>query len=365
MNLVVDREELLRSISVITKGLSSRSTIPILSGVRIKADIDGTTTLSTTDLEISVRSVIQSRVSEAGIVVVPGRLFADIVKAFPSGAVSLSTENNILKLKCERSSFTLKTLQSEEFPKFPLLDVSQKISIPRQVVLESLQEVSKAISRDETRPILTGIYITISDSKLTMVATDSYRLAVSSVLIENQTDKIDIIIPGKIFEDVVKSTTGDMISIAMSDNQIVMEVSDDTFITRRIEGTFPNYKQLIPTDFETTLRVNKKEFIEAVKRVSILTQHNTSIRLTVSATENRLTLTATNQDVGDAKEEIFIEASGTDVEMAYNHHYLLDGINASIGDTINLNIVSPLKPGLIRSEDRDGYMYVIMPVRIN
>jgi len=365
MNLVVDREELLRSISVISKGLSSRSTIPILSGVRIESEVDGTIILSTTDLEISVRSVIQGRVSEAGVVVVPGRLFADIIKAFPSEVVTLSTENNILKLKCERSLFTLKILQSEEFPKFPVLDVTQKIMIPRQIVLESLLEVSKAISRDETRPILTGIYITITDSKLTMVATDSYRLAISSVVIENQTDKMDIIIPGKIFEDVVKSTTGDMISIAMSDNQIVMEVAGDTFITRRIEGTFPNYRQLIPTDFETTLKVNKKELTEAVKRVSILTQHNTSIRLTVSAKENKLTLTATSQDVGDAKEEVFIEVSGVDVEMAYNHNYLLDGINASIGDTINLNIVSPLKPGLIRSEDRDGYMYVIMPVRIH
>lgn len=365
MNLVVDKEELLRSIVVITKGLSSRSTIPILSGVRIEASADGQVTLSTTDLEISVRSVIQSRVSEPGVVVVPGRLFSEIIKSFPSASVSLVVENNSLQIKCERSLFTLSTLQSEEFPKFPVLDISQKILIPRLVILESLQEVNKAISRDETRPILTGIYMTITDSKLTMVATDSYRLAVSSVMLENNNENLEVIIPGKIFEDVVKSTTGDMLSIAITDNQIIMDVAKDTFITRRIEGTFPNYKQLIPTDFQTTLKVKKKDLLEAVKRVAILTQHNTSIRLMVSTEDNKLTLISTSQDIGNAKEEVFAEVSGVDVEMAYNHNYLLDGINASIGDTINLNVVSPLKPGLIRSEDRDGYMYVIMPVRIN
>lgn len=365
MNLAVDREELLGSISVISKGLSSRSTIPILSGVRIQVDVDGRITMSTTDLELSVRSVIKGRVSEPGIVVVPGRLFAEIIKALPPGSINLSIDNGNLQIKCERSLFTLKTLQSEEFPKFPTLDINQEIVIPRQVILESLQEVSKAISRDETRPILTGIYLTVVESKLTMVATDSYRLAVSSFMLENQPVSMEVIIPGKIFEDVVKSTTGDMVSIAINDNQVIMEVGEDTFITRRIEGTFPNYKQLIPTDFETTLRVNKKELFEAVKRVSILTQHNTSIRLVVSAEDNKLTLISTNQDVGNAKEEIFVEVSGVDVEMAYNHNYLIDGINASIGDIINLNVVSPLKPGLIRSEDRDGYMYVIMPVRIN
>jgi len=244
---------------------------------------------------------------------------------------------------------------------FPTIEIEESIKLPTDIVSSALSRVSKAVSKDETRPILKGVLITLSNHSLRMVATDSYRLAVSEVSLDEGAEGVSVLLPGRILDDVVKVATGKNVSISVVDKQVVINCESALFITRIIEGSFPNYKQIIPTEFETIIGVNRTELINAIKRVSLLTHQNTPVRLSVVATENKLTLVSTNQELGNAQEDIFVEVIGQDVEMAYNHQFLMDGITAIQEENIEICVASPIKPGLIRIKGSDYYQYVIMP----
>jgi len=365
MKLIISREELLSALDYVARGLSSRSTLPILAGIQIQAEKSGEIFVSSTDLELSVKCFIDGLIEKSGTVVVPGRLFINIVKSLPNSAISLSSEGEGISIACGQSFYTLKTMKVDDFPSFPELKEGISISIPTKTLAFVIGKVAKAVSRDETRPVLTGILLSISNSKLTTVATDSYRLAIMETNIEDTGIIHDLIFPGKIIEEITKLTTeGQEAKITFTDSQISIEIKNVIFITRRIEGAFPNYKQLIPSSFQTKAIVSKEEFVSATKRVSLLAQNNTSVRLAFDETDKQISLTATAQDVGTANESILAEVDGLAVEIAFNHLYLLDGATTAPGDTISLEIVSPLKPGVIRAVEDKGFMYLIMPVRL-
>jgi len=199
-----------------------------------------------------------------------------------------------------------------------------------------------------------------------MVATDSYRLSVKEVVLaEPPGEDVEVVIPGKALEEAVRMAAGrKKVELGVSDNQVVFDFENTTFITRRIEGSFPNYRQLLPKEYETTVTVSKEEFSSAVKRVSLLAQHNTPLRVSVSAEDQTLSLSATTQDVGDASEDIMAKVEGTDVEIAFNHGFLTDGIASASGDVMTVNIVSSLKPGVLTAPADEGFLYLLMPVRL-
>lgn len=365
MKLIVSREELLPALEYVAKGLSSRSTLPILAGIQIQADKTNEIFISSTDLELSVKCYLNGLIEKNGTVVIPGRLFINIIKNLPNSAISLSLEGEGISITCGHSFYTLKTMKVDDFPEFPEIKEGISISLPAETLTSAISKVVKAVSRDETRPVLTGILLSISNSKLTAVATDSYRLAIMETDIKKTDISHDVIFPGKTIEEITKLTTeGQEVNITFTDNQVLIETQNVLFVTRRIEGTFPNYKQLIPSSFQTKIIISKEEFISAARRVSLLAQNNTSIRLAVDETDKKISLTATTQDIGTANEIISTEVDGLAVEIAFNHLYLLDGVITAPGDTISIEIVSPLKPGVIRAMEDKGFMYLIMPVRL-
>ncbi|MDZ4178502.1 MAG: DNA polymerase III subunit beta, partial [Coriobacteriia bacterium] len=248
----------------------------------------------------------------------------------------------------------------------PEISATTKIILQAKVVGEMIGHVVRAVSRDETIPIFTGVLVVSDGPTLRMVATDSYRLAVKETLLESpESEDMEVVVPGKALEEVAKmASSQESVALGVSDNQIVFEVGDTVFITRRIEGTFPNYRQLIPKEFETNVTVPREEFAAAVKRVSLLAQHNTPLRLTVSSEDKTLSLSATTQDIGDASEDLMADIEGPDVEIAFNHQFLNDGMAVATGDTVKFEIVSPLKPGVITSHGDEGFMYLLMPVRL-
>jgi DNA polymerase-3 subunit beta len=199
-----------------------------------------------------------------------------------------------------------------------------------------------------------------------MVSTDSYRLAVKELLVEEGTfEDVQVVVPGKVMEEVSRlAPESEEITIGVSDNQAVFAFGTTEFVARRIEGTFPNYRQLIPKESETTVVVSREEAVSAVKRVSLLAQHNTPLRLTINAEDQTLSLSAQTLDVGDASEDLMVKAEGPDVEIAFNHSFLLDGLLAADGESVRVSIVSPLKPGVITSSQDEGFLYLLMPVRL-
>ncbi len=229
-----------------------------------------------------------------------------------------------------------------------------------------VRQVSRAVSRDETRAILTGVLLSVEGPTVRMVATDSYRLAVREAEIEGAAEHIEVVVPGKALEEVTKLLGGsEKVEMGVAENQIVFEFGETTFVTRRIEGAFPNYKALIPKEKETVVRVPSEELVAAVKRVSIMAQHNTPLRLSVHSEDQTLSLSATTQDVGDASEDLMAKVDGPDVEIAFNHAFLMDGLSSIGSEDTLVEIVSPLKPGVFRPADSEEYLYLLMPVRLS
>ena len=364
MRITLARGELLDTLSVAGRALSSRSTLPILSGVLLSAE-DGRVVVQTTDLEVSIRASVEAKVDQPGKTVVPGKILTDIIRSLPESAVTLESDGDRVSVTSGSASFSLRTLQAQDFPRFPEVEPDQKIQLPVPALSRAVKQVSRAVSRDETRPILTGVLMVVEGPTLRLVATDSYRLAVCEVDIENAGGDVSVVIPGKALEEVAKLSSGlDSVSMGVSENQIVFEFGTTVFVSRRIEGTFPNYRQLIPKEEQTTVTLPREELLEAVRRVSLMAQHNTPLRLKSSVDDKTLTLSATTQDVGEATEDLMVEAEGTDVEIAFNHAFLVDGISSSDGETIRVHVVSPLKPGVLRSPDEPGFLYLLMPVRL-
>jgi len=367
MKLTVARGELVDALSVVSRGLSSRSTLPILSGILLSATPDAEVTLQATDLEVSVRkSLPLVSVERPGTTVVPGKLLNDIVRSLPEAAVTLSLEGDTLSISCLQSSFAVRTLPADDFPRFPEIQPDKSITLSSARMAEIVRHVSRAVSRDETRPVLTGILLTVEGNSVRMVATDSYRLAVKESLVEEGSfEDVQVVVPGKVMDEVSRLAPGsEDVTIGVSENQAVFAFGSTEFVARRIEGTFPNYRQLIPKESETTVVVPREEAIAAVKRVSLLAQHNTPLRLTVNSEDQTLSMSAQTLEIGDASEDLMAKVEGPDVEIAFNHAFLLDGLMAAEGETIEISIVSPLKPGVITSREDEGFLYLLMPVRL-
>lgn len=365
MKISIARSELLEALSVVSKGMSARSTLPILSGILLTTEA-GELSLQATDLEVSVRHKVPSLVEDDGQTVVPGKLLGDIVRTLPEAAVVIETDGDIIMVKCLQSSFTLKTLNPADFPKFPEIRVDHSVKLPAPLMGSMVRKVSKAVSRDETRAILTGVRLIIEGPTIRMVATDSYRLATSEVVLdEAPSDEMDVVIPGRALEEVMRiASASDSVVLGTSENQIVFEFGETTFVTRRIEGSFPNYKQLIPKERETSVTIATDEFLSAVKRVSLMALHNTPLRVTVSQEDQTLSLSATTQDVGDASEDLMVKVEGKDVEIAFNHVFLADGLASTTTETVTLEIQNSLKPGILKTQGEDDYLYLLMPVRL-
>ncbi len=364
MKLSVARSELLDALSVVGKGMSARSTLPILSGILVSAS-DSQLQLQATDLEISVRRTCAALVEDEGTAVVPGRLLTEIVRNLPEAAVTVETEGDVAHVRCQHSSFTIRTLSAADFPKFPEVVLEKTVSLPSEVIGSVVKRVSRSVSRDETRATLTGILVLVEGPALKMVSTDSYRLAISEVVLEGEPpESLQVVVPGKALDEVTRMMSDSQeMTVGVTENQVVFEFGETTFVTRRIEGNFPNYKQIIPKDSTTAIEIPTDELIAAVKRVSLLALHNSPIKLGVNAEDQTLSLSAMTQDVGDASEDLMVKVEGSNTEIAFNHSFLMDGLSSAGVETIRLEIKDRDKPGLIRSVSEDGFLYVLMPVR--
>ncbi|MHB1324226.1 MAG: DNA polymerase III subunit beta [Coriobacteriia bacterium] len=365
MKISIARGELFEALAVVSRGLSSRTTLPILSGIHVSTRGDSII-FQATDLEVSIRTSCKGRIEQMGQSVLPGKLLTEVVRSLPEAAVLIDTTTpGTASVQCVQSSFSMKTLSPDDYPKFPEVTPDQTVSLPSDVFSRVVQQVSRSVSRDETRPILTGILTVVDSGTLRMVATDSYRLCIREVPVEGVMGEIELVVPGKAMEDVAKLIgSNENVSLGVAENQVIFTFGDTTFISRRIEGSFPNYRQLLPKEHTTRAVVDRTEFLDAVKRVSLMAQHSTPLRVRIAVSDHTLTLSAATQDVGDASEDIQVTPDGEDVEIAFNHAYLLDGISVAEGEAVALEVTSPLKPGVIRLAEGDGFTYLLMPVRL-
>jgi DNA polymerase-3 subunit beta len=370
VKLSTSTSELLSQLQTVSRVASTRSAVQALSGVQIAAggDGNGSVELRATDMEVGLRVPLTAQVERAGTVVLPARLLLDVVRTLRSGDVSLElrpTEQDV-EIVGGTARFHIRTLRTEDFPPLPEPGGDQVVAMPAPAFVDTIARVSRSASRDETRPILTGILVSASADELRMVATDSYRLSVKETRLEAPLEGgFEANVPARALEELGRLVRDDVeeIRIGVRANQVVFEVGGIALSSRLIDGQFPNYRQLLPEAYEHELTVSREELLEVVRRISLMAQKNAPLRLSFS--EGEVKVSAQTPDVGEASEPLPIPFAGEPFEIGFNPDFLTVGLESAGADQVVLKLISPLRPGLVESADASGFLYLIMPIRLN
>ncbi len=363
MKLTCSREEFVARLGIVSRAVSTRSSVQILAGVLLRAT-GGELHLAATDMELSLRTSLDAQVDDEGSVVVPGRLLVDLARLLPDSEVQLEhrVDEAVLTVVCGAASYRLHTYSAEDFPRLPEIDDTQSFTVDAEALLETVAQVSRSASRDESRPVLTGILARFEPGKLVMAATDSYRLAVKETNLAGSTRELEAIIPARALTELARiAGSATQLELGVQENQVAFRTDDAVLTTRRIDGQFPNVKQLLPEQFEHVVTLPRSEVLDVVRRVSVMAQRNSPLRLRFS--EGELQVSAQTQDVGEAKEALPAPFTGDPLEIGFNPEFLRDGIESVQSDEVQLKLISPLRPGLIQGES-DDYSYLIMPIRL-
>lgn len=365
MKFSISQAELQNALVTVLKGAATHSTLPILAGVHIQADRDGII-LQTTDLDRSIQYKVPALVEDEGSAVVPAKLFTDIAKSLPDAAVHFETNDREATIICDTATFSIRTMAAEDFPGFPSIDVEQSIEIPFNEFSQMVKRVARVVSRDQTRPILTGVLITVLDGKLRMVATDSYRLALTDNEKVQGLGEFAATISGAFLQELAGLPMSENpVVLSISYNQIMVNYQDITYINRRIEGNFPNYRQLLPDTYNTRVTFDAKELAAAVKRTALLSNASTPVKFDVNIASQTVLLSSVSQDVGSVQEIVRVKAEGEDVEIAFNSAFVIDGLSAMPTSETNLDIQGSMRPGIFRAIEGEDFLYLIMPVRLS
>jgi len=363
MRITIERDRFAESISWVLRSVSTRATLPTLGGILFDAD-GPELRLAGTDLELAGEAVVDAKIEAKGRVVLPGRVLGEIARSLPAGSVRLDVNGSQVKLTCGAAEFTLRTLPLEDFPNLARPEGAPVGTFDAAALSAAISQVTRAASHDEARPVLTGTLIDATPDKVTLVATDSYRLAVRDIPWRGPAEKIRRVVPARALIEAARAAdSGGEVEITLGESQAAFAVAGRRLTTRLIEGEFPNWNQLIPAELPNTMRIDREAFAEAVRRVGILAQSGAPVRIELSADGARLA--AGSQDVGEASELVDGKYEGEPLTVAFNPAYLLDGVNAVEGSEVVLACRDGLKPSILRSpEEGNGFLYLVMPVRI-
>jgi len=362
MKLTCSRDQLVEKLGTVGRALSARSSVQVLSGLLMRAE-GGSLGLAATDMELSIRTSLEADIGEEGVVVVPGRLLVDLSRLLPEAEVEIEHRSGegLLSVVCGSASYQLHTYSSEDFPRLPSVETAT-FGVSRDAFLETVEKVSRSACRDESRPVLTGILMRFGGGKLIMAATDSYRLAVKESSLTGDAPEVEAIVPARALGELGRlPADGEEIAVGLDENHAVFGAGDVWLTSRRIDGQFPDYQQLVPDEYEHTLTLDRSELLDVIRRVGVMAQRNQPLRL--SFADGELTISARAQDVGEAKETMPAPFSGEPLEIGFNAEFLRDGVESVRAAEIELRLISPLRPGLIKSES-EAFQYLIMPIRL-
>ncbi|WP_405807362.1 DNA polymerase III subunit beta [Streptomyces sp. NBC_00210] len=375
MKIRVERDVLAEAVAWVARSLPARPPAPVLAGLLLKAE-DGAVSFSSFDYEVSARVSVEAEVDEDGTVLVSGRLLADICRALPNRPVEISTDGVRATVVCGSSRFTLHTLPVEEYPALPQMPTATG-TVPGEVFASAASQVAIAAGRDDTLPVLTGVRIEIEGDTVTLASTDRYRFAVREFLWkpENPEASAVALVPAKTLLDTAKAlTSGDTVTLALSgsgagEGLIGFEGAGRRTTTRLLEGDLPKYRTLFPTEFNSIAVIETAPFVEAVKRVALVAERNTPVRL--SFEQGVLILEAGSSDDAQAVERVDAQLEGDDISIAFNPTFLLDGLSAIDSPVAQLSFTTSTKPALLSgkpavdAEADEAYKYLIMPVRLS
>jgi len=362
LRVTCHRNDLAAMLGIVSRAVSSRGAVQVLGGILLQ-EVAGKLQAASTDMEISLRASVVGEVAGGGAVVVPGRLLTDLTRLLPDETVTLEyvEGEGVLTVSSGSHVSRLNTFSAEDFPRLPPVDVPLH-TVAAPALLATIEKVARAASRDESRPVLTGILVRFSGTKLIMAATDSYRLAVKETELEESGPDLDAIIPARALQELSRLAAGsELVQLGVHENHVIFGSGDTWLTSRRIDGQFPNYEQLLPETFQAVVTTLREPLLDVIRRAGVLAQRNAPLRLRF--VEGELAVSAQTQDVGEAHESLPVDYSGEPLEIGFNPDFLRDGLEAVVGESVQVKLINPLRPGLLASPD-ESFWYLIMPIRL-
>ena len=363
MKFKIAKEAFLDGLQQVQHVVSSRTTLPILSNVLIEAGDEGLR-LTTTDLDVGVSGVADAEISKPGATTLPVKRLVNIIRELPSAEIELSVDSkNVASIRSGPSFFKIIGLPDAEFPPLAGFDESKEYQIPQAIFRNGLKKTSYAISTDETRYVLNGIFASFKEGKLTLVATDGRRLAMVDHELEfPSSHEVDFIVPTKAVQELQRhlSTEGDL-TLKLSDNQVCFEIGSSVIVSKLIEGNYPNYRQVIPGESKERLTLNREKLLETTRRVSLLSsEKSNSVKLTFG--KNTVDVMANSPDIGEANETLEVKYEGKEFSIAFNPEFLMAPLKSLEEEDVHLDLIDEMSPGVLRTED--AFLYVLMPMRV-
>lgn len=366
MEFKVSKSNILKAVNLVGSVVGTKAaTLPILGNILLEIDDNGHLQLTGTDLEVGIFTRIPVEAKQEGSITIPAKKLQDILRELPDGDVHiLVAKNNAVNIKAGKAFFKIMGLGKEEYPKLPEWKEENALQLEQALVKECLSLTVFAISNDETRYVLNGILISVKGDKIRFVATDGRRLAYIEKDFKNNTKKgVDMIVPTKAVHEIGKILTWEgEVKVIPSQNQVIFHFGDTYLISRLIEGTFPNFEQVIPTTEKTQSSVNRDGLLQAVRRASLLTSADAPA-VKVDFVKGRILVSSRSPNLGESKEEIEAETDGKELSIGFNPYYLTDALKNLDIETVSLSLSDPDKPGLMTG--KEGYKYVIMPMQLN
>ncbi|MGO1369402.1 MAG: DNA polymerase III subunit beta [Senegalia sp. (in: firmicutes)] len=363
MKIKTKQNTLSKYISTVQKGISSKTTLPILSGILVEA-YDDTLRLTGTDLELGVETKLDCEVIEEGKIVITSRIFGDIIRKLPNDEVTISTDENYnIHIICSNSEFNIQGHSAEEYPELPYIDEENSFSLPKDMLKNMIRQTVFATATEETRPILTGALLEIENNNLALVALDGYRLALKKSKAEYE--DIKVVIPAKTLNEVnrILDEEEDNVNIKFTKNHILFDLGDTVINSRLLEGQFLNYRDIIREEYTSKVSVKTNDIKQSIERASLLAREGRNNLVKFEIKDKCMTITS-NSEIGDVHEELAIELEGEDITIAFNSKYILDGLKVIDSDIINMNFISNVNPCIIKPVEDENYTYLVLPVRL-
>ena len=378
MKFRCERDDLLGAVQFASRAISTRATLPVLAGLRIEALEGGRVRVAATDLELTMETAFQAAVDEPGKTIVPGRLFGEVTRSLAAGQVSVAGNDGEVEIGSGRGQFRVKALAPDDYPSLPIEDEATsetaiEATLDAETLAGALSQVVRSASTDESRQILTGVLWELSQSEVTLAATDSYRLGVRSLPIEGGPDELrQVVLPARALGELARALGGGATSVKalVKENLVSFTLSggsepglDNALIgSRFIEGEFPKYRQLLPEGYPNALTVEKEALLDVTKRVGLLAQNNLPLKLRLGS---ELEISAHTPDVGEGQEVLDASFDGESLVIAFNPQFLYDGVSAVRGDEVVVQVGDGLKPAIIQAKDDPTFTYLLMPVRLS
>ena len=369
MKIICYKDKIIKAINSVVKGVASKTTMPILEGILIQTN-DNEIKLTTYDLEIGIEYVMECEVKEQGSIVVNAIMFSEIIRKLPDTEIHISlNDKNLLEIECEGALYKLATMNPEEFPELPKIEVENSIEVDQTILKNMIRKTIFAVSNEESRPIFTGCLFEIENNKLTLVAVDGFRLALRSIYLNKQSNNFKAVIPGKTLNEVNKiiADSFEPVKIGVSKNQALFEMDNCKVVTRILDGEFLNYKKVIPSNWETRIKVSKNSIQDSFERISLISassvEKEKKYPVKVQVDIGKIIISCTNQ-TGDAKEELYVSTEGKNLEAGFNPKYFLDSLKAVDDEEVYIEFGTSISPCLIKSIENNDYTYMILPIRL-